>query len=135
MTESPSAHSQYCNDSSAATETTSEQGQTRSALECPCELSIEVVTKPQNASQLGAVESKAIQELTHQLSAEIYTQQLELIIKMSRTGATGYKIATKLKSQFGSHALSQKSVYNELTRLKLGLASFRGARQRKTRHR
>ncbi len=97
----------------------------------------------QNAYQLDDAAIAAIEDLLCQLGSEIYTQQLQLITELNEMKLSGYKIAAKLKSEFGPHALSQKSVYNELSRLqhgescdrRLGLAAFRGARKRKTRHR
>lgn len=143
MTRTTPTRFQYCNDEHKLTGLDLEQERVAKILWRAGLPHSKIVAELQNAYGLDETAIAAIEGLLHQLGSEIYTQQLQLITELNKTGTTGYKIAAELKKRFGAHALSQKSVYNELARSlhgepcdrRLGLAAFQGARKRKTRHR
>lgn len=135
---------QYCNETSSQAKLEPEQRFVAEALVW-CGASVEEAeAEAAKACQLDDAGVASLREHLRSFGSEIYTEQQQRIVELYASGLTRYQVASWLRAEFGRHALHQKSVYNAVDRLwegrakpalVHGLASYRGAKNRKKKSR
>lgn len=103
----------------------------------------QVITTLQNVYQLNDSAIGAVEAALDRAGSEIYTEQTQIITELGELKISGYRIWVILRTKFGERALSCKSVYNHLARLrsgdavdaKTGACRYKAGLKEKTRHR
>lgn len=104
---------------------------------------IDAITTLQNPCQLNDSAIGEMESALDRAGSEIYTEQTQIITELGELKISGYRIWVILRTKFGERALSCKSVYNHLGRLrsggavdvKTGASRYKAGLKQKTRHR